>query len=244
MTDGILRAVYRRWPRLQPVMREVNGLVTRRPLPTFSGWMMTTYHQVPWIDGPPEFHKAAEDVRGFEGSARNLATEVDAWMWRHWNVAYSVRHAHEHTRAETVTGVECGVEDGLSAHFALTHSTGTLHLYDAWDALDPALSQDRTARNLAAHADRLRWHPGIIPDTLADDAPETVHWLHVDVNAAEPTRAVLEFFWPRIPEGGAVLFNAYGWLHCDPVRRTVNDFLCDKPGTLLPLPTGQAIYQR
>lgn len=250
----LLRRLYERSPRLRYVMREVNGLLTKRALPTFDGWLMTTYHQVPWVDDP-DFLETADAINRFERSeAPSSPAETAALMWRHWHVSYSVRHAIAHTRATSISGVECGVGDGYTAHFALSEMQTKaeeyeLHLYDAWElgALEGAysgLSRERTARNLGAHNDRLRWHPGFVPATLDGSGPETLHWMHVDLNSAEATVAVLEFFWPRLADGGVVLFDDYGWLSEEPTRIAVSSFLDGRPGTLLPLPTGQAIYFR
>lgn len=82
---------------------------------------------------------------------------------------------------------ECGVGDGLTAHFAIKQALAEdidkveLHLFDAWAAMRPEdltevekpvagtyadLSLERTRRNLTDNAAHLRWHPGLIPETL------------------------------------------------------------------------------
>lgn len=240
-------------------MREVNGLLSRRPLPTFVGWEMITWHQVPWAEPDPTFMEAAEAVRGFERTYSDPSHDTDALRWRHWNVAYSVRHAQEHAGAHPLVGVECGVADGMTAYFALAHSSGMLHLYDAWSAmrvdhLDTSeqyqagnygtLSREVAERNLRRFEGRIVWHPGYIPETLDLTAPDRIHWLHIDLNSAKGTLEALEFFWPRLVSGGVALFDDYGWLGWDQTRHAVDRFLKDKPGTLLPLPTGQALYFR
>lgn len=239
--------------RFRYVLREINSLLKRRPPPTFDGWLMTTHHQVPWLDDKV-FVDAAEALWGFERSdAPSSPAEVDALMWRHWHVAYSVRHAIAHTGAISVVGVECGAGDGYTAHFALTEMSSALdyrvHLYDAWEvgALEGAyagLAQARTARNLAAHEAHIAWHSGLLPDTLDATAPELVHWLHVDLNAGPLTSEVLDFFWERLAPGSVVLFDDYGWLSYADTRQAVDAFFTGRAGTLLPLPTGQAMYFR
>lgn len=256
--NPVLRAIFYRWPRIQPLMREINGLLTRRALPTFVGWEMITWHQVPWTEDAA-FAAAMSAVRRFERTYSDATSDVDALRWRHWNVSYSVRHAQEHARPASLVGVECGVGDGLTAFFALSASSGIVHLYDAWsrmraDHMLPSekyqegnyrtLSRDVTEKNLREVSGRVVWHPGYIPETLDDTAPDAIHWLHIDLNSAMPTLHALEFFWPRLARGGVALFDDYGWLGWGDTRRTIDAFLADKPGTLLPLPTGQALYFR
>jgi len=258
-----LRALYRRFPRLQPVLREVNGLLSRRPLPTFTGWQMTTWHQVPWVDGWDAFKSAADEVRSFERSHDGAGQTVDALLWRHWNIAWSVHLMTTRSPSTRFVGVECGVGDGLTAHFAASQALGDngeeveLHLYDAWTGMRDdllteseakmsgaysTLSMERTRRNLSRSADHLHWHPGYLPQTLDADAPTDVAWLHIDLNSAAATVAVLEFFWNRLTADAIVVFDDYGWTYFDDTRRAVDGFLANRRGTLLPLPTGQALY--
>jgi len=261
----VLRRFYRRFTRLQPLLREANSLLLARDQPTFSGWQMTTWHQLPWLEGWEAFHCAAGEVRGFERTHVDAGNDVDSLMWRHWNIAFSVRHAVRNTGGNELIAVECGVGDGLTAHFAMAQALAEdlvsveLHLYDAWTAMRPEdlteverpvtgtysdLSQERTRRNLADNAANLRWHPGFIPATLDETAPESISWLHVDLNSAAATTASLEFFWPRLQAGGVIVFDDYGWTFFDETRVAVNEFFASLPGTLLPLPTGQAFYFR
>jgi phage tail protein X len=263
-SNRTLRRIYGRWPALQPVLREVNGLIARRDPPTFVGWLMTTWHQVPWAPGWDEFRVAAAELRRFEHS-QLAADDVDALLWRHWHVAYAVRHVVRHAAPASFTAAECGVGDGLTAHIALSQMRAEvdgeylLHLFDAWAPMRAegltaseapnvgtydALQVDRTKRNLSRHDGRVQWHPGYIPQTLGDDAPEQVHWLHIDLNSSLATTQALEFFWPRLADGAVVLFDDYGWRHYADTKTAVDDFFASRPGSLMPLPTGQALYFR
>lgn len=263
-TSRSLRRLFDRWPALQPVLREVNGLLARRDPPTFFGWLMTTWHEVPWATGWEDFRAAAKELRDFEHSQLS-AEDVDALLWRHWHVAYSVHHVVRHTSASGFTGVECGVGDGLTSHIALTQMRAevkgdfSMHLYDAWAPMQASgltaseapnagtyhsLQVERTRRNLSPHHDRLSWHVGYIPATLGEDAPQLVDWLHIDLNSSVATTKALEFFFPRLQPGSVVLFDDYGWRHYADTKTAVDRFFAERPGSLMPLPTGQAIYFR
>jgi asparagine synthase (glutamine-hydrolysing) len=49
--------------------------------------------------------------------------------------------------------------------------------------------------------------PGLLQDTLAPD--RQVALAHVDVDWYEPVRVAIERLWPRLPAGGAVVFDDY-----------------------------------
>lgn len=240
---------------LRPLMTRVNRAVMT---PTFSGWGMLNYHAVPWDDPQwRHFEAAAGRVRvDFEhGLAADTAVtpeNVDTLMWRHWIVAFCVRHVVQKTDSP-LTLVECGVGDGLTAFFAATEAEHLerkyeLHCYDTWGVVDTDakkasyadLALDRTRRNLDDF--RVIYHQGLIPDTFDDAAPETVDYLSIDLNAAVPTVAALEFFVPRLAPGGAVLFDDYGHRGYEDTRVAVDSFFDGRVGSLLKLPTGQAIW--
>ena len=262
-----LRSIYNRLPRLQPVLREMNALIAGHQPPTFSGWLMTTWHQVPWIEGWESFLEAADELNSFEmeGQLFHTRKELDSLLWRHWNLAYSVRHSMAKTGRPHFTGVECGVGEGMSAHIAASQigseqlESASLHLYDAWSTMRTdqlletetsltgsygQLSMQRTRKNLSKHSDKVFWHPGYIPESFDATAPEAINWLHIDLNSAVATEEALSFFWPRLLENGVIIFDDCGWSHFEETRKTVAGFLNDKPGTLMPLPTGQALYFR
>jgi hypothetical protein len=264
----LLRSIYYRLrPRQQSVLRELNALISGHPLPTFSGWLMTTWHQVPWIEGWETFLEATEELNFFEmeGQLSHTRIELDALLWRHWNVAYSVRHSVAKMGRPHFTGVECGVGEGMTAHIAASQigseqlESASLHLYDAWSTMRNdqlleseeslvdsygLLSMQRTRKNLLKHSDMLLWHPGYIPESFGAKAPEAINWLHIDLNSAAATEEALIFFWPRLLENGVIIFDDFGWSHFEDTRKTAARFLNDKPGVLLPLPTGQALYFR
>ena len=261
----LLRRVFERIPRLQPLLREVNGLITRRDPPTFTGWLMTTAHQVPWLDGWTAFKRATEEIKSFERVRHGVGDTVDALKWRHWNIAFSIHHVVSRSESSELVAAECGVGDGMSSHFAsaqaLAEDLGTfeLHLYDAWTGMRSEVltdreqpltgaysesSEERTRHNLAAYASNLRWHPGVIPATLDETAPLSLSWLHIDLNSSTATSSALEFFWPRLTDQGMIVFDDYGWALYEDTRIAVNEFFRSRPGTLLPLPTGQAFYFR
>lgn len=234
----------------------------------FNGWGMKTIHELPW-NGPGNeyFLKANSDVKKyfeFSGDDGVELSDIDSLMWRHWIVCYCIRHAVKFTD-EISNLVECGVCNGLTAYFALSELQGSgsnvkMHLYDAWAPMREDLllesekkgaghysniSVERVKKNLSKF-DNVVYHPGYIPESfhIEPPYPEKISYLHIDLNSAIPTVAALDQFFLRLAKGGIVLFDDYGWLGFRPTKEAVDKFFVDKPGILMPLPTGQAIYYR
>jgi predicted O-methyltransferase YrrM len=94
---------------------------------------------------------------------------------------------------------------------------------------------------LAPWIDRVELVPGDVNETLAAGGPERLAFVHMDLNAAEPTRVALEFAYPRLAPGAMVLFDDYGWSGLEAQRAVIDAFLGDKPEEPIALPTGQAL---
>ncbi|ATZ60818.2 MAG: hypothetical protein BME93_01365 [Methanosarcinales archaeon Met12] len=202
---------------------------------TFNGWGMKTSCELPWNGGIRNefFLRASQDVKEhfeFSGDGgvnlSNIDGFIDELLWRHWIVSYCVRHAVELTN-EDLDMVECGVCDGLSAFFTLRELRGlgsrsTMHLYDAWAPMRSEclleseqhstgnysnISMSRVKKNLSEF-DNIVYHPGYIPESLHIEppSPEKISYLHIDLNSAMPTVAVLEYFFPRLARGGGRSF--------------------------------------
>lgn len=70
----------------------------------------------------------------------------------------------------------------------------------------------------------VRYHPGWVPERFPDVADKRFAYVHVDVDLYEPTRESVEFFWPRLNTGGAMLFDDYGTLYYPGARQSIREF--------------------
>ena len=182
-------------------------------------------------------------------------------MWRHYLVFWTARYAAQRCSQDVTTLVECGVCDGLTASFAMKSMTGPFRasLYDAWAPMPLGnsgaeakmaggydyLELDVTKRNLNKFANSTKFIQGYIPQSFSTSAlPENICWLHIDLNAASPTKSALELLYDRMCPGAVVLFDDYAWPAHLETREVVDVFFSDKPGSLLPFPTGQAVFFR
>lgn len=242
-----------------------------RPI-TFSGWGMSTEHALPWDDETDwgVFRETFERLGNFEFPEIATGHHRDSLLWRNWQVAWCTRFALEFadTSAQHLTLVECGVEDGMDAYFTLREASAhpsmqnrdfTMHLYDAWEPMKDQnllasekwregsyqfLSVERTQRNLREFESHLRFHKGHIPESLdGDPVPEApVIYVCLELGSTIPTLAALEYFLPRMCPQSVILIHDYGHPPFFEMRRAIDLLLKDHEGSLLKLPTGQAIF--
>lgn len=205
-------------------------------------------------------------------SASDISRDDDATYtinnlrWRHYNIFWSVRHAINATSAGHKNFIECGVADGVSTYFAIraaifeSCNQSKFFLYDSWEDIREEgltsaekslgllgeysyLDINDTKSNLAEYKDMTVFNQGFLPDSLEkSENPTDSVWIHIDLNAAKPTLAALQYFYEGLRPGGVIIFDDYAWNGHWDTKKTVDDFFNSTNGTNLSLPTGQAIY--
>jgi O-methyltransferase len=68
---------------------------------------------------------------------------------------------------------------------------------------------------------------GLIPGTLVEVGAEKIAFAHIDVNLYEPTLAATEFCLQRMPVGGCIVFDDYGWPATYGARKAI-DAACER----------------
>ena len=154
---------------------------------------------------------------------------------------------------------ELGVFQGESAAFlaSLSASCGrTLRLFDTFEGMpetDPVLDRfhkggDFSDTSLQRVRDRVlpinpdvQFCPGFVPDTFAGYENATISFAHVDLDIYHPIKASCEFIFPRMPVGGAMIFDDYGWASCPGARQAVDEYFEHRPEIVFSLPTAQAL---
>lgn len=134
-----------------------------------------------------------------------------------------------------------------------------LYLFDTFSGFPaedlPAGAVDRRFRDTSAGAVRRRvgpspnviLTPGYVPDTLEIVSAEQFAFVLLDLDLFEPTRASLEFFYPRLSPGAYLIVHDYNNPESDwACKRAFDAFLADKPELLIELGDmwGSALIRR
>lgn len=155
--------------------------------------------------------------------------------------------------------MECGVFRGGTALLeamiiAECAQVRPLHLFDSFEGMpETTTGLDRFQKGdfsstsagkvagLMASYPFATMHVGFIPQTFQRFDPGPVAWAHVDVDIYQAVKDSIEFIYPRLVQGGFLVFDDYGFPSCPGARRAVDEAFADRPEVPICLPTGQAL---
>lgn len=77
---------------------------------------------------------------------------------------------------------------------------------------------------------------------VSNELPSYFHFIHLDVDIYEPTRYVLETYFPKMPLGGGIIVDDYGYRSCPGVQKAVDEFVNSRQDIVsYSFPTGQCL---
>jgi hypothetical protein len=184
-------------------------------------------------------------------SLQNQSTIAGTWLFT---------ELLDHVRS-TGSFAECGVYNGGNAFVSLMCSARAAerryHLLDSFEGFPEFSQHDPQSRrpdfndvNLSyvrdvfGNFENVQLHKGYFNETLPSLSDEEFAVVYVDCDLYEPTIELCEFFFPRLSEGGCLLFHDY-WVpendppHFQPFRglnRAVGEFLGPDLDRLLVFP--------
>jgi hypothetical protein len=89
----------------------------------------------------------------------------------------------------------------------------------------------------------VHFHPGLVEETVPAQAPERIAILRLDTDWYESTRHELDHLYDRVPSGGVVIFDDYGfWVGA---RQAIDEFLerARAPVLLMPMASGRIMVK-
>lgn len=140
---------------------------------------------------------------------------------------------------------EVGVYLGGSARvFAQAAPHKTIHLFDTFEgisdeALTPKKDLDRLRGMFSSSATvnvfeeakanlkdcpNVVFYKGLFPVTTEGLEDKQYCFLHLDCDTYGGHKSGLEYFWPKLVVGGAVVMNDYGHAHCVGATQAVDEF--------------------
>lgn len=113
----------------------------------------------------------------------------------------------------------------------LLHETGKAATYTTKNFADTSLEKVRNR----LPGDMFHFHKGYFPETSADVVYEEFALVNMDADLFSPTKAGLDFFYPRLSPGGVIMIHDYNpdW---PGIMKAVDDFARTIPEPLVILP--------
>lgn len=159
--------------------------------------------------------------------------------------------------------VECGSLEGAGSYLMLLMNSKSgkherwHHVFDSFEGLsspdsmdgehwskgDLSVSMDTVRKNLSV-SDRFTLHQGWIPSRFSDVEDKRFAFVHIDVDLYQPTLDSIEYFYPRLNDGGIILCDDYGSALCPGATRAIDEFLADKKEKMLYMSCGSGFMIR
>lgn len=181
----------------------------------------------------------------------NINNEMDNALYAR---IYILRQLAKHQSISNpgLSFAETGVYAGMTMFFTAEYCNKSFLGIDSWEGVsEPGKfdteyfktvklkSEMAWAKNNLSRYNNIELKKGWIPEVFKDVEDKTYSFVHVDVDLYEPTKESIEYFWPKIVDGGVLICDDYGSYKTEGARKAVNDSF--KKHNILELPTGQAI---
>lgn len=221
------------------------------PDPTYNKDELVTRHNCDFRRDPrfAEAYAQAKATNSFYGGDPEWRAYVCCWAGRH---------------ALNLPGdfVECGVNKGgyslaVAKYLDFAAQSRRFWLLDTFEGLvdecisDAERAMGRKAGGYEPCVDQVvrTFSPypnveivrGAIPGTLDQVEAEQVAYLSIDLNCVLPEIAAAEHFWGRMPPGGVIVLDDYGWNLHEQQKAAFDDFAAKRGVAVLSLPTGQGL---
>lgn len=245
---------------LRPAARVVRDALPERALErlttryVYKSDGIATAHHSPFLDDS-QFDTAYRSV------VHRWSPPGHDLRWRIWILTSCARQC----RGLPGAFAEFGVYRGASAFMILSRSElpqeRLFYLFDTFQGIPSShltttekevgffgrlsdTSADEVALLLDTWRDQVNLVAGDLYETLPRIETGPLAFVHLDLNAAGPTRIAMEYAYERLVQGGLLVFDDYGWRGYEDQRALIHEVLHDKPESLIALPTGQALLAK
>ncbi len=151
---------------------------------------------------------------------------------------------------------ECGSFQGHSAHIIATllkqnNINKQLHIFDSFEGLSRRNEEfDLAKNNLSEEAiteeigrfkfsleglkenlrefNFIKYYKGWIPERFHEIEDKRFCFVHIDLDLYDPILASLNFFYPRLENGGVMVIDDYGYTHFQGAEKAFKEFFSDK----------------
>jgi hypothetical protein len=187
--------------------------------------------------------------------ANNIIIKDDIFIGVYWKlvregkILLSIREAYNiyfHLTNSIALGysiAELGVYKGGSSKLICEFKSDLpLHLFDTFEGMPDVnsdvdifrkgdlsdTSEDRVKRYLENY-NNVSLHKGIFPNTVKN-LPDDIEFcfVHLDVDIYESTLSGLNYFYPRLKNGGVIVSHDYNQIYCPGVKKAFDEYFKDK----------------
>ena len=191
-----------------------------------------------------------EFVKAWEG---NVESDSDRTIiWRRYILACAAYHC-VHLEGDFV---ECGAYTGVGVKTVVDYLGGKqfpkdFWLYDLFEHEEWMLHHagpehgpglEGKVRKKFESYPQVRIFKGAIPEVFEGQSPESIAYLHIDLNQAPAEVAALDALFERVVPGGIVILDDYEWAWIYRGQKIAEDAWFEaRQYRVFPLPTGQGI---
>ncbi len=149
---------------------------------------------------------------------------------------------------KTIKGdiAEAGVWEGGSTYIlASVLKNKKVHAFDSWEGLPEPTAPDLVDLDeqpmikgwgkcdppvefLAKFGNQVILHHGLFRDTLVNISDRLFCFVHIDCDQYLSVKQCLEFFYPRMVDGGIIIIDDYGFFLTPGATKATDDFFVDK----------------
>ena len=202
-----------------------------------------------------------EDPRFLEINDRHASLlPLGNWHWNLSTALWAVRQVKD------VPGdfVELGVFKGHTTLFCADYVEFQTWprrwwLYDTFDGIpDDQVAKGWEERNKNLYQDgaftfeevrdRFAAYPNIdvikgrVPEVLVGNSPDTIAFMHIDMNNPTAEIGALDALFERVSSGGVILFDDFCWATAKAQFDAETKWFAERGLHVLPLPTGQGLF--
>lgn len=229
----------------------------------FQHWNDKTRWPVARIDNPEvvydldgDFHQLYDEALVATGMPERLMRRQ-----RHYLIAKLLPYIRDVPGDMAEIGCFRGLSAFLASRIALKNGIRRqFHIFDSFEGLSEPSSNDASVYNVSTPGmpnpfacseeqvrenlkefSFLKFYKGWVPERFHEVADRQFSYVHVDVDLFDPTKACLEFYWPRLSPGGILIMDDYGTLFYPGARQAADKFFQKRSDVVIvEVPSGGA----
>ena len=150
---------------------------------------------------------------------------------------------------------EVGVyKGGTSRLICEVKGEKNLYLFDTFEGLPKTTDNDllvqqgwlhdtslESVKNYLSDFENIHFLKGIFPETTKPISDKKFSFVHLDTNLYQSTLDALEFFWPRMVNGGRIVSHDYNTNSMPGIKKAFSEFFMNQPEKIIEIADSQVM---